>query len=92
MLKAYLRGAVISYSTVRKKEALREQLDSEKKLGDLDKQIKNDPSADATRSALNQLLTQKAESSIFYAKHRSFEMGDTLGQDGWTCQPHGWVE
>ena len=53
---------------------------------DLDKQLKDNPSntlrtrAEATRSALNQLLTQKAEASIFYARHRLFEMGDKSGR------------
>lgn len=34
---------------------------------------------EATRSALNQLLTQKVEASIFYAEHRLFEMRDKPG-------------
>ncbi len=84
-LKAYLRGALISYSTARKREALREQLSLERQFTDLDKELKDNYSAtlskktEATRSALNQLLTQKAEASIFYAKHRLFEMGDKPG-------------
>ena len=85
-LKAYLRGAIISYSTARKGEALREQLNLERKLADLDKQLKDNYSAtllkkaEATWSALNQLLTQKAEASIFYATNRLFEMGDKPGR------------
>lgn len=85
-LKAYLRGVIISYSTARKRKALREQLTLEKQLSDLDRQLKDNYSValskkvEATRSALNQLLTQKAEASIFYAKHRLFEMGDKPGR------------
>lgn len=80
--KAYLRGAIISYSTARKKKALREQLSLERQLIDLDKELKDNYSAtlfekaEATRSALNQTLTQRAEASIFSAKHRLFEMGE----------------
>lgn len=52
----------------------------------LEKQLKDKPSKairkklEVTRSALNQILTQKAEASIFYAKHRLFEMGDKPGR------------
>ena len=55
-------------------------------MADLDKQLKDNDSAilfkkaGATGSALNQLLMQKAEASIFYAKHRLFEMGGEPGQ------------
>ena len=85
-LKAYVRGAAISYCSARKKEALKNQIDLEKQLSDLDKQLKDNPSrvlrdkTEATRSALNQLLTQKAEASIFYSRHRLFEMGDKPGR------------
>ncbi len=43
-----LKGVIISYSTARKKEVLKEQLNSGKQLFDLDKQIKNSPSAAQT--------------------------------------------
>lgn len=76
-LKVYLRGAIISYSTARKREALKKQLSLERQLTDLDKELMNNYSAtlskkpEATRSALNQLFTQKAEANIFYAKHKT---------------------
>lgn len=84
--KPYLKGVIISYGTVRKREAWKEQIKLEKQLSDFDKQIKNNSSAhvvrkaEATHTALNQLLSQKAEASILYAKHRLFERGDKPGQ------------
>lgn len=44
-LKAYLRGSIISYSTARKREVLREQLNLERQLDDLDKQVKDSDTA-----------------------------------------------
>lgn len=85
-LKAYLRGVIISYSTARKKEALKEQLRLESQLTKFETQMKLNPSAElskkveVSRSALNQLLTQRAEASMLYAKHRLFEMGDKPGR------------
>ena len=35
---------------------------------------------EAARSALDQLVTQKAESAIFYARHRLFESGNKPGR------------
>uniref|UniRef100_A0A672FWV9 Reverse transcriptase domain-containing protein n=1 Tax=Salarias fasciatus TaxID=181472 RepID=A0A672FWV9_SALFA len=85
-LKAYLRGAIISYSTARKREALKAQFELEAQLKSLERQLKLHPSVmlkkelEATRSSLVQLLTQKAEASILYAKQRFFAMGDKSGR------------
>lgn len=55
-------------------------------MSELEKQLKDKPSKvirkklEVTCSALNQILTQKAEASIFYARHRLFEMGDKPGR------------
>ena len=84
--KAYLRGAIISYSTARKREALREQLNLEQQLADLDKQLKGNYSATLFKKQKphGQLLTNswrnRQNLSIFYAKHRLLEMGDKPGQ------------
>ncbi len=43
-LKAYLREAIISYYTAKKKEALRTQTSLEKELLELEKQLKEKPS------------------------------------------------
>lgn len=73
--KAYLRGAIISYTSAQKKKALQTQLELEQKIKELEGKFKSSPSKltekqlDATRSALNQLLTKQAESALFFAKH-----------------------
>lgn len=69
-----------------KKEALKTQIRLEKQLVELEKQVKENPTkalrskTEVTCSALNQILTQKAEASIFYARHRLFEMGNKPGR------------
>lgn len=61
---------------------MRKKPNLEKQFADLDRQLRKDPTAnllqkvEATCSALDQFLTQKAEASIFHAKHRLFEIGD----------------
>lgn len=66
-------GAIISYTSAHKKEALKTQIDLEKTVADLETQFKQSYSSylakqlEATSSALNQLLTRKAETQIFFA-------------------------
>lgn len=84
--KATIRGAIISYTSAQKKEALKRQLELEEALRDIETQFKRTPNrhlakkVEAARSALNQILTQKAEAQIFYAKHRLFESGNKPGR------------
>uniref|UniRef100_A0A3B4UKM2 exodeoxyribonuclease III n=1 Tax=Seriola dumerili TaxID=41447 RepID=A0A3B4UKM2_SERDU len=84
--KAYLRGCIISYTTAQKKAAIKEQSDLENTIKQLEAQLKSTPSKtlfknlEATRSALNQLLTRKAESNIFFAQHRLYESGNKPGR------------
>ncbi|XDV28526.1 hypothetical protein PO909_031812 [Leuciscus waleckii] len=84
--KAYIRGAIMSYTSAQRKDALKKQLDLEKTIATLEAQFKKSYSnslakqLDAARSALNQLLTRKAETTIFFAKHRLFESGNKPGR------------
>ena len=79
--KAYIHGAIISYTSAQKKKATKRQFKFEEAVHDLEAQFKLSSNTylskqlKATRSALNQLLTQKAESQIFFAKPRLFESG-----------------
>uniref|UniRef100_A0A3B5Q8L8 exodeoxyribonuclease III n=1 Tax=Xiphophorus maculatus TaxID=8083 RepID=A0A3B5Q8L8_XIPMA len=84
--KAFIRGSVISYTTAQKKAAIKEQLHLERKIQQTELQFKNTPSRalskklEAARSALNQLLTKQAESSIFFAKNRLYQSGNKPGR------------
>lgn len=84
--KAFIRGAIISYTSAQKKKALQRQLELEETLNEIEIQFKRSPNKhllkrlEATRSALNQILTQKAESHIFFARHRLFESGNKPGR------------
>uniref|UniRef100_A0A3B3BIE4 Endonuclease/exonuclease/phosphatase domain-containing protein n=1 Tax=Oryzias melastigma TaxID=30732 RepID=A0A3B3BIE4_ORYME len=84
--KAYLRGAIISYTSAQKKKELKIQLDLEQTVAELEVQFRQHPTGsvakqlEAARSALNQLLTKKAQTHIFYAKHRLFEFGNKPGR------------
>uniref|UniRef100_A0A3P9IZ02 Endonuclease/exonuclease/phosphatase domain-containing protein n=1 Tax=Oryzias latipes TaxID=8090 RepID=A0A3P9IZ02_ORYLA len=83
---AYIRGSIISYTSAQKKKALKSQLDLEKNIAGLEVQFRQHPSdslakqLEAAHSALNQLLTKKAQTQIFYAKHRLFESGNKPGR------------
>ena len=80
--KAYLRGAIISYTAAQRKESIKNQLELEKLIVKLESDCKRSWSnnsakqLDAARSALDQLLTKQAESTIFYAKHQFYESGN----------------
>lgn len=84
--KAYLRGVIISYTSAKKKEAMRNIIELEKNILILERDFKVSPSRglsqqlDAARSALDQLLIKKAESSIFFAKQRLYESGNKPGR------------
>ena len=62
--KAYICGAIISYTSAQKKDALKRQLDLEKTIKNLEAQFNKSHSSslakqlDAARSALNQLLNR----------------------------------
>lgn len=74
--KAFLRGSIISYTAALKRNAIKNQLQLECLIQELEKQFKVYISQDvlkkleAARSALNQPLTSKAETSILLAKQR----------------------
>uniref|UniRef100_A0A3P8S110 Endonuclease/exonuclease/phosphatase domain-containing protein n=1 Tax=Amphiprion percula TaxID=161767 RepID=A0A3P8S110_AMPPE len=84
--KAFMRGSIISYTAARRKIALSKQLDLEQQIQSLDRELKTSLSTivlkklAAARSALDHLLTQKAESAIFFAKHRLFTSGNKPGR------------
>uniref|UniRef100_A0A3P9HHD5 exodeoxyribonuclease III n=1 Tax=Oryzias latipes TaxID=8090 RepID=A0A3P9HHD5_ORYLA len=84
--KAFMRGSIISYTAARKKIVLSKQLDLEQQIKNLDREIKMSFSTtafkklEAARSALDHLLTQKAESAVFFAKHRLFTSGNKPGR------------
>ena len=84
--KAVLRGSIISFSAAKKKDSLKEQLKLEKELGEIEIEMRTHPSENtsrkmaATKSALDELLTQKAETSLLYARHRLYEMGNKPGK------------
>lgn len=84
--KVTIRGAIMSYSAAQKKEALKRQLELEEALRDIETQFKRSPTnylskkLEAARSSLNQLLTQKAEAQVFFARHRLFESGNKPGR------------
>ena len=84
--KAYMRGSIISYTAAQKRDTIRKQLDLERSIQDLEKKFKASPSKhalknlEAARSALNQLLTSKAETSILFAKQRLYEHGNKPGR------------
>uniref|UniRef100_A0A3Q4M420 Uncharacterized protein n=1 Tax=Neolamprologus brichardi TaxID=32507 RepID=A0A3Q4M420_NEOBR len=83
--KAYLRGSIISYTTAQKKASMKEQLDLEHIIQNLEVQFKISRSKtilkklEAARSALNQLLTKRAKAAIFFAKHKLYESGNKPG-------------
>lgn len=80
--KAFLRGAIISYTVAKKENTLAKQIEHEQQITTLDREFKATSSIsvfkrlEASQSALYQLLTQKAESALFFAKHRLFESGN----------------
>uniref|UniRef100_A0A3P9HFR2 exodeoxyribonuclease III n=1 Tax=Oryzias latipes TaxID=8090 RepID=A0A3P9HFR2_ORYLA len=84
--KAYLRGSIISYTAAKKKKTLARQLELEQLIATLERDFKQSRAIvvlgklDAARSALDQLLTQNAQTAIFYAKHRLFDSGNKPGR------------
>lgn len=84
--KAYIRGSIISYSAAQKKSLLEKQLELEQLVKDLENKFNNSPShdlrkeLDVARSALNQILTRKAETSILFARQRLYEYGNKPGR------------
>uniref|UniRef100_A0A3P9KC19 Reverse transcriptase domain-containing protein n=1 Tax=Oryzias latipes TaxID=8090 RepID=A0A3P9KC19_ORYLA len=84
--KAYLRGSIISYTAAKKKKNLARQLELEQLIATLERDFKQSRAIvvlgklDAARSALDQLLTENAQTAIFYAKHRLFDSGNKPGR------------
>uniref|UniRef100_A0AAY4BML7 Reverse transcriptase domain-containing protein n=3 Tax=Denticeps clupeoides TaxID=299321 RepID=A0AAY4BML7_9TELE len=84
--KAYLRGVIISYTSAKKKAAMKNIVELEKKIMILEGDFKLSPSKGvsqqltAARLALDQLLTKKVESSLFFARHRLYESGNKPGR------------
>lgn len=84
--KAFMRGSIISYTAAYKKETIRKQLELEQAIQDSEKKFKQSPSKsnlknlETVRSALNQLLTSKAEASILFARQRLYEHGNKPGR------------
>uniref|UniRef100_A0A672P311 exodeoxyribonuclease III n=1 Tax=Sinocyclocheilus grahami TaxID=75366 RepID=A0A672P311_SINGR len=70
--KAYIRGSIISYSAAGEKSLMEKQLELERLVKDLQNKFINTPSCvlwkelDAARSALNQILNRKAETSLLF--------------------------
>lgn len=83
--KVFMRESIISYSAAHKKDTIRRQLELEHLIQDLENKFKGSQSKhnlknlEAARSALNQLLTSKAEASILFARQRLYEHGNKPG-------------
>lgn len=83
--KAYLWWSIISYTTAQKKAAIK-RIDLENTIQQLEQQFKTTSTntlskkLEAACSALNQLLTSKAESQIFFARHKLYESGNKPGR------------
>lgn len=79
--KAFLRGSIISYASAKKCAALERQLNLQSKLEELDRKFKITPSKMlhreliATRSALDQLLTQESRICFILCKTKTLRIG-----------------
>uniref|UniRef100_A0A3B5AFI2 Reverse transcriptase domain-containing protein n=1 Tax=Stegastes partitus TaxID=144197 RepID=A0A3B5AFI2_9TELE len=86
MAKCYLRGSITSYGSAEKKLLLKTQLELEEKVTFLEEEFKSNLTKphgkllDAARAALDQVLTKKGETSIFFARHRLYESGSKPGR------------
>lgn len=82
----HFSGAIISFTSAKNNSTLAKQLVLERNITNLEREFKKSSSVsvlkklDTARSALDQLLTQKVETAIFYAKHRLFESGNKPGR------------
>lgn len=80
--KAYARGLIISYSAGLRKKSRREQRNLELKLHDLQARYNLSPSDELrcdkqiTKTALEAILTKKAEKSMFFVKQRMYEFAN----------------
>lgn len=80
-----MRGSIISYIAAQKRNTIRKQLTLERTIQDLENKFRTIQSKDnlknleAARSALIQLLTSKAETSIFFARQRLYKHGNKPG-------------
>lgn len=81
-----MRGSVISYSAAHKRETIGKQLELEHSIQDSENKFKGSPSKhnlknfEAARSALNQLLANKAEVSVLFARQSLYEHGNKPGR------------
>ena len=84
--KAFMRRSIISYTAAHKRDTIRKQLELEQSIQDLENKFKGSPSKhnlknlEAARSAVNQLLTSKAEASVLFARQRLYEHGNKPGR------------
>uniref|UniRef100_A0A8C5DIG8 Reverse transcriptase domain-containing protein n=1 Tax=Gouania willdenowi TaxID=441366 RepID=A0A8C5DIG8_GOUWI len=80
--KAYMRGMIISYTSRRKKERAAKQLEIENKVKLLEETYYKTRSEatlielKSTRTALNNLITRKAERDILFTKQKFFELAN----------------
>uniref|UniRef100_A0A8C5N7I9 Reverse transcriptase domain-containing protein n=1 Tax=Gouania willdenowi TaxID=441366 RepID=A0A8C5N7I9_GOUWI len=80
--KAYMRGMIISYTSRRKKERAAKQLEIENKVKLLEETYYKTRSEatlielKSTRTALNNLITRKAERDILFTKQNFFELAN----------------
>ncbi len=83
--KAYLRGLIISFCSGKKKKMISEQKNLEAELVNCEQTHKQYPTKEnyekimVVRAALNTLLSQQAEKSLFFNKHRLYEHGNKPG-------------
>lgn len=83
--KCYLMGSIMPYTSAEKKQLLKTQIELEEKVKHLEEEVKSNTTKsigkllDAARTALDQVLTKKAETTNFFAKHRLYESGNKSG-------------
>lgn len=80
--KAFIRGGIISYMAHQKKTQANKRLELENQLSDLQRKFNVSPSPeirlqlDATKTALETILTSEAEKSLLFCKQRMYEHGN----------------
>lgn len=81
-MKAYVRGLIISYTARLKKNSLKEQRELELELHQLQTKYNISPSEElrndiqVVKTALESLLTKKAEKSVFFMRQRMYEFAN----------------
>lgn len=78
--KAYLRGAIISYTTAKKKEALKQQIELEQQISEPERDFKQSSSKsvllklDAAHSVLDHLFNSESRSYYFLCQASSLRV------------------